>query len=463
MPSPLHRNFSHQLVRVPRNRRFNAAMKALLAPIVAGIFVSLTPISPAWAIPPFARQTGAECSACHTVYPELTAFGRQFKANGYTEGDTALYNRVGAWLQGSFTRTAKDQPGGAAPDYNENNNVAMDQASLFYGGKIYGKIGAFLQGTYDGIEDIWGWDNMDVRFADNGTVGGHQLTFGVSVNNNPGVQDLWNSTPVWGFPFDSSGLAPEPAAGTLIEGGLGEISAGATVYGLLDNAFYAEAGVYHTLSRNWINKLTGSYEDTPKSDGVAPYWRFNWQKDIGSHNIAVGTFGLYASLYPDADSSQGSDSYTDIGVDAQYQYTGDRDTATARLSLVHESQDLSASQALGGADNSSNTLWSFNSSVSYTYDKTLGLTAGLRDVWGDRDASLYGTPDGSPNTTSVIIQGDYLPLNKNLLSVYPWFNPKLTVQYVHYFKFDGSTDNVDGTGRKASDNDTLFVLITLTL
>src|SRR5271166_3002542 len=38
----------------------------------------------AHAVPSFARQTGMACEACHTVYPELTHFGRVFKANGYT-------------------------------------------------------------------------------------------------------------------------------------------------------------------------------------------------------------------------------------------------------------------------------------------------------------------------------------------------------------------------------------------
>src|SRR5579862_2335485 len=37
----------------------------------------------AMAVPSFARQTGMACEACHTVYPELTHFGRVFKANGY--------------------------------------------------------------------------------------------------------------------------------------------------------------------------------------------------------------------------------------------------------------------------------------------------------------------------------------------------------------------------------------------
>jgi len=39
---------------------------------------------PASAIPPFARQTGLACEACHTLPPELTPFGRRFKLSGYT-------------------------------------------------------------------------------------------------------------------------------------------------------------------------------------------------------------------------------------------------------------------------------------------------------------------------------------------------------------------------------------------
>ncbi|HTL93111.1 MAG TPA: hypothetical protein VL176_12230, partial [Steroidobacteraceae bacterium] len=38
--------------------------------------VLLTMAAPAGAVPSFARQTGRACEACHTVYPELTHFGR---------------------------------------------------------------------------------------------------------------------------------------------------------------------------------------------------------------------------------------------------------------------------------------------------------------------------------------------------------------------------------------------------
>ena len=46
-------------------------------------FLMVWGATPAWAVPSFARQTGMACAACHTVFPELTHFGRVFKANGY--------------------------------------------------------------------------------------------------------------------------------------------------------------------------------------------------------------------------------------------------------------------------------------------------------------------------------------------------------------------------------------------
>ena len=38
-------------------------------------------------IPAFARKYGLPCSACHTVWPELNAFGQAFKDNGYQLGN----------------------------------------------------------------------------------------------------------------------------------------------------------------------------------------------------------------------------------------------------------------------------------------------------------------------------------------------------------------------------------------
>ena len=442
--------------------------RRLLAP--AGLFVILAlvswmaPLESAFAIPPYARQTGLQCTACHTIYPQLTEFGRQFKLNGYTQGnDTKLYERIGAWVQGSYTHTAKAQPGGAAPGYGDNDNFALDQASLFFGGKIAGKVGAFVQGTYDGIGKEFVWDNVDIRYANSTMTDGNPITYGISINNNPGVQDLWNSTPVWGFPFDGSGLAPGPSAGTLIDGGLGQVAMGATVYALWNNSVYSEVGLYRILSRGIIDALAGGSDGVPTSSGVAPYWRFAWQQASGTDAVEVGTFGMHAALFPDADRSAGADAYTDIGLDAQYQHTAGNSDITARASFVQEYQLLNASLALGGADQRHNKLRTVKADVTWTLDQTWGLTGGLNHIWGNPDAAFYGTPSGSPDSTSFILEGDWLPLNKTPLSAYPWFDPKFSVQYVHYAKLDGSSSNVDGSGRSASDDDTLFLLLTLTM
>jgi hypothetical protein len=50
---------------------------------VLALFLLCLCATPTLAVPSFARQTGMACAACHTVFPELTPFGREFKLNGY--------------------------------------------------------------------------------------------------------------------------------------------------------------------------------------------------------------------------------------------------------------------------------------------------------------------------------------------------------------------------------------------
>jgi len=51
-------------------------------------------------IPAFARKYGLRCSACHTAWPELSAFGQRFKDNGYQLGndrDSPIWQTNGYW------------------------------------------------------------------------------------------------------------------------------------------------------------------------------------------------------------------------------------------------------------------------------------------------------------------------------------------------------------------------------
>jgi hypothetical protein len=193
--------------------------------------------TPANAVPAFTAKTGQPCAACHVggFGPQLTPFGRTFKLEGYTmDAGGAFPMPVSAMVVSSFVTSSKDQASPPADHYGVNNNFSMDQASLFLAGGIGNHFGGFFQMTYDGIGRSFSWDNLDLRAIDNVTILGSDVLLGVSLNNNPGVQDVWNTLPSWGFPYTDSALAPAPAAATIFDGGLAQSIIGTTAYAYWD-------------------------------------------------------------------------------------------------------------------------------------------------------------------------------------------------------------------------------------
>ena len=119
----------------------------------------------ALAVPSYARQTGQPCATCHTAFPELTPYGRQFKLMGYTAGGTRCNDgsaksdetqvplAVMAW-PATFTgvkNSANQAALGAGPNGvpTGNNEWMPGQFSLFLAGQLYCDVGAFAQMTYD--------------------------------------------------------------------------------------------------------------------------------------------------------------------------------------------------------------------------------------------------------------------------------------------------------------------------
>jgi len=216
-----------------------------IACMVRGTFVlaSLTAATliqtpTASAVPSYARQTGQPCSTCHTAFPELTPFGRQFKLMGYTSGgtrcgdgsaksdETQVPLSVMAWpatFTGVKSNLATQSPAWQAPNIN-NNDWMPGQFSLFVAGQLYCNVGSFAQMTYDRVGNSFGWDNTDIRYAGTGRIEGTNIIYGITANNNPTVQDVWNSTPAWSFPYISSAVAPVPGVATMLGGASPHIS-----------------------------------------------------------------------------------------------------------------------------------------------------------------------------------------------------------------------------------------------
>jgi hypothetical protein len=67
---------------------------------------------------------------------------------------------------------------------------------------------------------------------------------------------------------------------------------------------------------------------------------------------------------------------------------------------------------------------------------------------GTTDVNYWSTPNGSPNSDGMILELAYVPWGKPD-SPFPNLNLRLAVQYVSYFRFDGSSTN-------ARDNNNLF-------
>jgi hypothetical protein len=410
---------------------------------------------PAHAVPSFARQTGLQCQSCHVgaFGPQLTNVGREFKLNGYVMNDGKDPIPIAGMLQASFTHTGADQPGGAARDFSPNDNPAIDQVSLFYAGRITESMGAFVQVTYNGIAKQLAWDNLDIRYAQKYQLADKPLIAGLTINNNPTVQDLWNSTPAWGFPFESSSLAPTPLASTTIDGGLSQVVLGGGGYVLWNDLIYAEADIYKGLGRDIRNALgVTPVSGTNSVDGVIPYWRIALQHDFGDHYLELGSFGLSANIFPGGDQSTGRfDNVIDTAVDATYLYNGGGDhIVTGYVTYIHEHQTLDASTLLLGA-NAHDTLSTFRINGSYSYKNTYTLSAQRFETSGTADEALYG---GSPNTAGWNLELAYVPSGKPGISLPYDFNARLSLQYTLYDKFDGARF-------RASDNNTLFLMLWL--
>lgn len=447
------------LPQYPSRKFLSVIILVYVAPLLIALVISLSPRE-AMALPLYARQTGQPCATCHTAFLELTPFGRRFKLGGYTlTGGDWKGPPFAVMLQPTFTHTQEPQPGGAAPGFAANNDFAMQQISLFTGGRITENSGAFIQGTYDGVAHRFGWDNTDIRYARSVNIGGHTFLWGIDANNNPTVQDVWNTIPAWSFPYISSAFAPMPTATPFINEVYAQQVGGMSAYGFLDDTFYLEFGGYRSLSNSTQLALGVDTSGQSPIGGTAPYWRAAVEKNIGNHSWEIGTFGLAARVLPMRLSEAGLDSFTDIGVDSQYQYLGEPHTVTIRGAWIHENHNTDTSQALGLADNSNDQLQSLNVSASYIYDKTWSLTAGRVSVGGTADQALYGTPSGSPNSAGWIFEIAYLPFSHGGPAFWPWLNFRIGLQYTRWTKFDGSTDNVDGMGRSANANNTLFLYV----
>ncbi|HZZ34497.1 MAG TPA: hypothetical protein VFE03_02135 [Caulobacteraceae bacterium] len=396
---------------------------------------------------------------CHVggFGPQLTPFGRNFKLNGYTLRGGALNVPVSAMAVASYIRTAQDQP--PEPGFKANDNVALDEFAVFLAGGLGQHFGGFAEVTYDGVGKTWAWDNLDLRAVAKTEVKGAPVVLGLSLNNSPGVQDVWNTLPAWGFPYTDSALAPSPAAAPLLSGALAQNTLGLTGYAWINSAIYFEAGAYGSPGASTLRSLGADPFSPGDIDGMAPYGRVALQKTFGAHTVEVGVFGMRAEIFPGRDRSAGvSDAYRDIGLDASYQATlASGDVVSLNARYIDERQSLRASQVLGLAANRRNSLRDFRADVSYYWRDKIGFSVQAFDTTGSADTLLYADNRTlKPDSSGVTLQLDATPFGDRG-QPQRRVNVRVGVQYTAYTRFNGAKTDFDGAGTKASDENTLRI------
>jgi hypothetical protein len=424
------------------------------------------------AIPSYARQTGFPCKSCHYMPPELTPLGRAFKLNGYTmtgkptvtspgKGTTSglsilenfplsvLFDTAFTSLKSPMPVTPDPTSTATVPSQNGSFQFPED-ASLFLAGAWATHVGSFVQVTYSAQDDHFTWDNSDIRYANSTKLFSKDLAFGITLNNNPTVEDLWNSTPAWGFPWVSSDWAPTPNAGAIVNGGLAQDVAGIGAYAMWNNHLYLDVTGYRSAHLGVPQPNTG-LESGTNIRGVAPYWRLAWQQNSTNNNLMIGTYGMYVKSTPNGVTGL-EDVYTDWAFDFQYdrvipQFHGD--VLSLRGTYIRENSALDAPSP---GHHHLNTV---QANAEYHFGDKYAATFGWFNVNGTSDETLYppdfpvtGNFNGDPRSNGYIAN----------ISWWPVQNIGLTLQYTGYTTFNGAGTNYDGFGRTAGANNTLYLL-----
>ncbi len=325
------------------------------------------------AIPSYSRQTGLSCATCHTVFPHLTPFGRNFKLHGYVTNNTQLISdhastndttgqgrtilefpnipMVSARISSRWNYQAGGNGGmvphgavSAGQDFISTPDGYGDQdlinylagSSIYIAGEITPHLGSFIE--FSGPDDEGGTVGLgmfDLALVSSDiTVAGQNFVYGIRAEDALAAGDPSNSIGTWGLTAGLMGLSTH---NTLFDAGTSFMEGG-ELFGMLGDfdggGLYGSVGVYRpTTNQSAGSYVQGSIAGSGTFDGVSgvnTYVRLSYYLPPIGKNMypEIGGFGYFGNLNMTATPSAALldplyvDHYYDLGLDLQVQYIG---------------------------------------------------------------------------------------------------------------------------------------------
>jgi hypothetical protein len=388
------------------------------------------------AIPSYARQVQKPCTACHTIWPNLNQYGRQFKVKAYTDVSpdwkmitkdnlNLLYILPVSARITSFLYTKENNP---VAGIDTDSTRIPDQADLFISSRIGNYMGVFSHIAFvpgDGFE--FPVLKMAFQYPLGGNTVGLVGFKGSAVSADPFNSLGGRSSPIL---FGDESSAPVLTKGWtfsfLDEGNLGLVAHGY----FLNNRLYAAAGTMRggrseDVSSGVLLNASGG-ADIASSDPFDGYFRLAWDQKLPDGAV---TFGV-AYYIGDQKIRE-----SPLPLVLPFRSKVSRIYLDASLEQHFGEDHLVEVQALYGMGREKNVFGGdevrrfdgFHIEGSYFYQRMFGLVAACNFL-NNRKVDASDITGDDKRVNQWIVSFNFLP----------WLNTKLALQYAHtWTKFAG--------------------------
>lgn len=414
----------------------------LLSCVLALLLMGVIMPHESQAVPSFARQIQKPCTACHTIWPNLNQYGRQFKVKAYTDvsPDWQMITKDRLNLLYVFPVSAraiffpytKEQNG---VEGINTNSTSLDSVALFIGSRVFDYAGVFGSAEWSHDDDNFHLPTLKIAFqyplgggtstSESGTVSQGSTIGLVAFKGLSSAADPFNSlggrdrSLTWGDESLPMILTKGWTFNFSDEGNVGLVAHGY----FLGNRLYAAVGALRggrsedVSGGNLLNADAGT--GVAENDPFDGYFRLAWDQKLPNGAVTFG--GAYYSGTQRVISSSSS-------ISTPFDSNVRRAYIDASLEQNFEEDHLFELQALYGYGKEKNVFGGgeerkfdgFFVEGSYFYQRTVGLVAAFNNI-------------NVKNVSASDITGDQRKGNAWLISLnyLPWLNTKIALQYVN--------------------------------